>query len=99
GIADKLHIGHLLGKRPAQLSGGERQRVAIGRALMREATAYLMDDPISALDARLREEMRVELKRLQREIGHTFIYVTQIRRRPCRLPTAWLFSSTASFAR
>jgi multiple sugar transport system ATP-binding protein len=76
GIADKLHIGHLLGKRPAQLSGGERQRVAIGRALMREATAYLMDDPISALDARLREEMRVELKRLQREIGHTFIYVT-----------------------
>jgi len=76
GIADKLHIGRLLDKRPAQLSGGERQRVAIGRALMREATAYLMDDPISALDARLREEMRVELKRLQREIGHTFIYVT-----------------------
>jgi multiple sugar transport system ATP-binding protein len=76
GIAAKLHIGHLLDKRPAQLSGGERQRVAIGRALMREATAYLMDDPISALDARLREEMRVELKRLQREIGHTFIYVT-----------------------
>jgi multiple sugar transport system ATP-binding protein len=76
GIADKLHIAHLLDKRPAQLSGGERQRVAIGRALMREATAYLMDDPISALDARLREEMRVELKRLQREIGHTFIYVT-----------------------
>jgi multiple sugar transport system ATP-binding protein len=76
GIADKLHISHLLDKRPAQLSGGERQRVAIGRALMREATAYLMDDPISALDARLREEMRVELKRLQREIGHTFIYVT-----------------------
>jgi multiple sugar transport system ATP-binding protein len=76
GIADKLHITHLLDKRPAQLSGGERQRVAIGRALMREATAYLMDDPISALDARLREEMRVELKRLQREIGHTFIYVT-----------------------
>ena len=75
-IADKLHIARLLDKRPAQLSGGERQRVAIGRALMREATAYLMDDPISALDARLREEMRVELKRLQREIGHTFIYVT-----------------------
>lgn len=75
-IADKLHIAHLLEKHPAQLSGGERQRVAIGRALMREATAYLMDDPISALDARLREEMRVELKRLQREIGHTFIYVT-----------------------
>ena len=75
-VADKLHIAHLLGKHPAHLSGGERQRVAIGRALMRDAAAYLMDDPISALDARLREEMRVELKRLQREIGHTFIYVT-----------------------
>lgn len=75
-MAAKLHIAHLLNKQPAQLSGGERQRVAIGRALMREAAAYLMDDPISALDARLREEMRVELKRLQREIGHTFVYVT-----------------------
>lgn len=75
-VAAKLHIAHLLDKHPTQLSGGERQRVAIGRALMRDAAAYLMDDPISALDARLREEMRVELKRLQREIGHTFIYVT-----------------------
>jgi multiple sugar transport system ATP-binding protein len=75
-VAAKLHIAHLLDKHPAQLSGGERQRVAIGRALMRDAAAYLMDDPISALDARLREEMRVELKRLQREIGHTFVYVT-----------------------
>jgi multiple sugar transport system ATP-binding protein len=75
-VADKLHIVHLLDKRPAQLSGGERQRVAIGRALMRDAAAYLMDEPISALDARLREEMRVELKRLQRETGHTFVYVT-----------------------
>jgi multiple sugar transport system ATP-binding protein len=75
-VAEKLHITPLLDKRPAQLSGGERQRVAIGRALMRDAVAYLMDDPISALDARLREEMRVELKRLQREIGHTFVYVT-----------------------
>jgi multiple sugar transport system ATP-binding protein len=75
-VAEKLHIAHLLDKHPAQLSGGERQRVAIGRALMRDAAAYLMDDPISALDARLREEMRVELKRLQRELGHTFVYVT-----------------------
>ena len=75
-IADKLHISHVLHKRPAHLSGGERQRVAIGRALMRDAQGYLMDDPISALDARLREEMRVELKRLQRDIGHTLIYVT-----------------------
>jgi multiple sugar transport system ATP-binding protein len=75
-VAAKLHIVHLLDKHPAHLSGGERQRVAIGRALMRDAAAYLMDDPISALDARLREEMRVELKRLQRDIGHTFVYVT-----------------------
>lgn len=74
--AAKLGIGHILHKRPGLLSGGERQRVAIGRALARDAVAYLMDDPISALDARLREAMRVELKRLQREIGHTLIYVT-----------------------
>jgi multiple sugar transport system ATP-binding protein len=74
--AGKLSIGHILHKRPGLLSGGERQRVAIGRALARDAVAYLMDDPISALDARLREAMRVELKRLQREIGHTLIYVT-----------------------
>jgi multiple sugar transport system ATP-binding protein len=74
--AAKLSIAHILHKRPGLLSGGERQRVAIGRALARDAVAYLMDDPISALDARLREAMRVELKRLQREIGHTLIYVT-----------------------
>jgi multiple sugar transport system ATP-binding protein len=75
-VAAKLRIAHVLEKRPGLLSGGERQRVAIGRALIRDAVGYLMDDPISALDARLREEMRVELKRLQREIGHTLIYVT-----------------------
>lgn len=75
-VAAKLHIGHLLHKPPAQLSGGERQRVAIARALVRDPVAYLMDDPISALDARLREETRVELKRIQRELGQTLIYVT-----------------------
>ncbi|MCC5972796.1 MAG: ABC transporter ATP-binding protein [Rubellimicrobium sp.] len=74
--AGKLHIGHILHKFPAQLSGGERQRVAIARALVRDPVAYLMDDPISALDARLREEARVELKRMQREAGRTLIYVT-----------------------
>lgn len=75
-VSDKLHITHILHKPPAQLSGGERQRVAIARALVRDPVAYLMDDPISALDARLREETRVELKRIQRELGHTLIYVT-----------------------
>ena len=75
-VAETLHITHLLDKPPAQLSGGERQRVAIGRALVREPNAYLMDEPISALDARLREEMRVELNRLQRQLKHTFVHVT-----------------------
>ena len=74
--AAKLHISHILHKHPGQLSGGERQRVAIARALVRDPAAYLMDDPISALDARLREEARVELKRMQREAGRTLVYVT-----------------------
>jgi len=75
-VAKKLHIGHILHKPPSQLSGGERQRVAIGRALVRDPAAYLMDDPISALDARLREQTRVELRRIQQEMGQTLIYVT-----------------------
>jgi multiple sugar transport system ATP-binding protein len=75
-VSAKLHIEHILHKPPAQLSGGERQRVAIARALVRDPVAYLMDDPISALDARLREETRVELKRIQRELGKTLVYVT-----------------------
>lgn len=75
-VAGVLSIAHVLHKKPAALSGGERQRVAIGRALVRDAGAYLMDEPIAALDARLRDVMRVELKRLQSELGHTFVYVT-----------------------
>ncbi|KAJ02598.1 ABC transporter ATP-binding protein [Sulfitobacter mediterraneus] len=76
GLTGVLNIGHILSKKPAALSGGERQRVAIGRALVRDAGAYLMDEPIAALDARLRDDMRLELKRLQSELGKTFIYVT-----------------------
>lgn len=75
-VAAKLQIGHLLKKWPGQLSGGERQRVAIARSLVRDPQAYLMDEPIAALDARLRESTRVELKRLQRELNHTLVYVT-----------------------
>jgi multiple sugar transport system ATP-binding protein len=71
-----LHIEHLLGRKPAKLSGGERQRVALGRAIIREPRAYLFDEPISALDALLRLEMRIELKRLQRDLGRTLVYVT-----------------------
>lgn len=75
-VAQKMHMTHILHKYPAQLSGGERQRVAIARALVRDPVAYLMDDPISALDARLREQTRVELRRIQTEMKHTLIYVT-----------------------
>ncbi len=75
-VAGKLHITHIMHKPPGQLSGGERQRVAIARALVRDPVACLMDDPISALDARLRESTRVELKRIQRDLGRTLIYVT-----------------------
>ncbi len=75
-VTRKLHMQHILHKPPSQLSGGERQRVAIARALVRDPVAYLMDDPISALDARLREETRVELRRIQREMNQTVIYVT-----------------------
>ncbi|MBV9196744.1 MAG: ABC transporter ATP-binding protein [Solirubrobacterales bacterium] len=74
--AVKLHIERLLERKPAKLSGGERQRVALGRALVREPRAMLLDEPLSALDALLRLEMRSELKRLQRDLGRTLIYVT-----------------------
>jgi len=75
-VAKVLRIDHRLQQKPGQLSGGERQRVAIGRAIVRRPRAYLMDEPLSALDALLRLEMRVELKRLQRDLGQTLVYVT-----------------------
>ena len=75
-VAEAIGIPHLLKLRPSALSGGDMQRVAIGRALVRRPKALLMDEPIGALDAKLREQMRVELKRLHLENGSTSIYVT-----------------------
>src|SRR4051795_1679522 len=75
-VAELLHIEHKLGNRATALSGGEMQRVAIGRALVREPAIYLMDEPLSSLDAKLRADLRVELKRIQEQRGATILYVT-----------------------
>ncbi|HXT82211.1 MAG TPA: ABC transporter ATP-binding protein [Acetobacteraceae bacterium] len=74
--AKLLQIDELLDRKPSQLSGGQRQRVAIGRALVQQAKVFLFDEPLSNLDAKLRTEMRVELKRLHKDLGTTIIYVT-----------------------
>ncbi len=74
--AEMLHLTPLLKRRPAQLSGGQRQRVAIGRAVVRDAKVYLFDEPLSNLDAKLRAELRRELKQLHRTLDATMIYVT-----------------------
>jgi multiple sugar transport system ATP-binding protein len=74
--AAKLEIGHLLKRRPSQLSGGQRQRVALGRAMVRQPAVFLMDEPLSNLDAALRISMRAEIKHLHTAMGTTFVYVT-----------------------
>ena len=74
--AKLLRIDHMLERRPAALSGGQRQRVAIGRAIVREPKVFLFDEPLSNLDAQLRNEMRTEIKRLHQRLGATIIYVT-----------------------
>ncbi|MFA1624910.1 ABC transporter ATP-binding protein [Rhizobium mongolense] len=74
--AKALSIGHLLDRKPGQLSGGQRQRVAVGRAMVRRPVVFLMDEPLSNLDAKLRVQMRAEIKDLHRRLGVTFIYVT-----------------------
>ena len=74
--AELLGIKHLLDRKPRQLSGGEQQRVALGRAIVRQPKVYLMDEPLSNLDAKLRLFMRAELKRLQKELKTTTVYVT-----------------------
>ena len=75
-IARLLHIEDKLENRATQLSGGQMQRVAIGRALVRSPSIYLMDEPLSSLDAKLRADLRVELKRIHRDLGATIVYVT-----------------------
>ena len=76
GAAKTLGLAEVLPKKPRTLSGGQRQRVAMGRAIVREPQAFLMDEPLSNLDAKLRVEMRAEIARLQRELNVTTIYVT-----------------------
>ncbi|MCU1493056.1 MAG: transporter related protein [Acidimicrobiaceae bacterium] len=75
-VADQLKLTSLLGRRPKELSGGQRQRVALGRAMVRDPKAFLMDEPLSNLDAQLRTATRLELAELHRRLGTTFVYVT-----------------------
>jgi len=74
--AETLQIGHLLDRKPCHLSGGQRQRVAVARAIIRQPHAFLFDEPLSNLDARLRHDARVEIRRLQQQLGTTTVYVT-----------------------
>jgi len=75
-VAETLDIGELLDRKPGALSGGQQQRVALGRAIVRDPKVFLLDEPLSNLDAKLRAEMRTELQRLQEELGVTTVYVT-----------------------
>jgi len=74
--AQKLEIDHVLDRKPGQLSGGQRQRVALARAMVRDPAAFLLDEPLSNLDAKLRVQTRVEIAQLHRQLGTTFVYVT-----------------------
>ncbi len=75
-VLDMVRLSGLGGRKPLQLSGGQRQRVALARAIVNEPEVLLLDEPLGALDLKLRQEMQTELKRIQREVGNTFIYVT-----------------------
>ncbi|MBO1900544.1 ABC transporter ATP-binding protein [Leucobacter weissii] len=73
---EQVRLGHVAGRRPSQLSGGQRQRIALARALILRPKVLLLDEPLGALDKQLREQMQIELKQIQREVGITFIFVT-----------------------
>src|SRR5947199_7966023 len=75
-VAELLELGDLLGRKPGQLSGGQRQRVAMGRAIVRRPAVFLMDEPLSNLDAKLRVRVRADLARLHEQLGVTTVYVT-----------------------
>jgi multiple sugar transport system ATP-binding protein len=85
-FAGLLQIDHLLDRKPGQLSGGQRQRVAMGRALVRKPEVFLFDEPLSNLDAKLRIEMRTEIKKLHQRLGKTVVYVTHDRGDDACLP-------------
>src|ERR671918_1669548 len=75
-VAEMLGLAELLERKPAHLSGGQRQRVAMGRAIVRQPKAFLMDEPLSNLDAKLRVQMRTQVSRIQKSLGTTTLYVT-----------------------
>ena len=75
-VLELVRLGGLTGRKPSQLSGGQRQRVALARAIVNHPQVLLLDEPLGALDLKLRQEMQIELKRIQQEVGITFVYVT-----------------------
>ncbi len=94
-----LDLSQLLDRKPSQLSGGQRQRVAMGRAIVRSPKAFLMDEPLSNLDAKLRVQMRTEIARLQDRLGTTTVYVTHDQTEAMTLGTGWWSCWPASHSR
>jgi multiple sugar transport system ATP-binding protein len=97
--ADILDIRHLLDRKPKALSGGQRQRVALGRAIVRDPKVFLLDEPLSNLDAKLRAQMRTELSKLHQRLGTTFIYVTHDQTEAMTMGDRIVVMKTASSSR
>ena len=95
-IAAALELESLLDRRPAQLSGGQRQRVALGRAMVREPKAFLLDEPLSNLDPALRTQARAELLRLHRRLHATIVYVTHDQEEAMTLGEQWRSCATGA---